>query len=127
MLRPDDTYWLHPDGEGEGKPALEFQAQSAAYWISYEKIYTSTAGDTSSRRGEAMLKLAEQGLVGWANVGRKFGECGLGDLFTMLEIQTIAASKPSAALLTEIDKKKSSLSPRSSQATSAGAVPEASA
>jgi hypothetical protein len=37
MLRPDDTFKLYPDGEGDGNPVLIYRAQSAGYWLDFQK------------------------------------------------------------------------------------------
>lgn len=103
MLRPDDTFKVYPDGEGEGKPVLIYRAQSAAYWIDYERRYNALRNDRPQDFYAQVAALAEDGLVGRENID---ATAPLAKLVTIADIETIVMRKPVAAMLSDWDKKK---------------------
>jgi hypothetical protein len=105
MLRPDDTFKLYPDGEGDGNPVLIYRAQSAGYWLDFQRRYR--AGESDPDWLETLVDLTSEGLVGWENIE---GECNRENFaakFTMADLLRIALELPTRALLTGLDRKKS--------------------
>lgn len=110
MLRPDDTFPVYPDGEGEGKPVLHFKAQSAAYWIDYEAQRNALKDAQPGDFHAQYARLAEDGLVRMENMD---AEKPLLEQLTLNDVIKVVALKIVGAMLSDSDKKKSLSLPQS--------------
>jgi hypothetical protein len=119
MLCPTDTFTVYPDGEGDSKPSFEFRAQSAAYWIDYERRLKELQRDRPDDYIAKLVAMAGEGLAGWTNIEATFNPSSFSDVVGLSDALVIAMAKPYSAMLSDSDKKKSKSQPQSQPDSSA--------